>query len=328
MAATVEHVIGEYTLNATVKQIHFYRLEKGGKSFYLLGSNHGVSLAKFSKPALDAIEKILQQCSSFVCEGFRPPNTQELIQKYGYLRDPNDKKPYWIDELSSKEKEAVNSVLDAIKLRYNLSFENRDIQIGAIPLFIIDNVFDNSMDAEIQNKYRRENNFHALNDDDGDEPVHLSENEFTFHTIAELKPILDSHFFNPEHRAMYVQNQNQYFSGDPVFVDEDDVEDITGQNKAWFHQIKQLPNLQKETTRVVVVGCGHLYGGYGLLSLFEKAGFLLTRMNSEGEFNPVQIQNLLLQYKHTQNKNKVESTQPLQSSDVLDELKTVSDLKF
>lgn len=54
--------------------------------------------------------------------------------------------------------------------------------------------------------------------------------------------------------------------------------------------------LNKGTT-AIVVGAAHLYGGYGLLSLYQKAGFALTRMNvAEGEFKPVQRQDLLYLY--------------------------------
>lgn len=165
----IRQILGAYTQDQInqVLPIHFYKLGEGGVYFYLFGTNHSVSLEQFPKKALAGIEGILEQCSYFICEGFRPSMTQAILEKFGYLRDSNDTGPYWIDELSGREKEAVNSILGLIKERHQLTFENRNIQIGAIPLFIIDNIFGRGMDSEVQKKYRREDNFYSLDEDDG-----------------------------------------------------------------------------------------------------------------------------------------------------------------
>lgn len=296
MAITGEQALSGGTRQASEKQIHLYKLEKAGTTYYLFGSNHSVSLNELSKAALDCIEQVFSQSPVFVCEGLHRDITQARLLQYGYLRDPKDKSPYWIEQLTTKESDVVNSLLDTIKVRYKLTFDNRDIQIGAIPLFIVGDIFDKGIDSEIQRKHRQKNNFMPLDHEDEDaECVQLFEREDTIHTVEELKPYLESYFFNPEHQALLKASKLQYLSGEPVWVAEDDVPDITEQNKAWFNYIRQM-RLNKGTT-AIVVGAAHLYGGYGLLSLYQKAGFALTRMNvAEGEFKPVQTQDLLYLY--------------------------------
>lgn len=281
--AVTEHFLSAHTRNV---QIHLYKLEKAKKTFYLFGTNHSVSLTRFSKAALECIERILSQNTFFICEGFRDDLTQENLLKHGYFRDPHDKAPYWMDALNSEERNAVNTLIDSVKKRYQLTFDNREIQIGAIPLFIVGEIFDSGMDFEIQKKYRHENNFLPLQEE-SENFIPLSEREDTVHTVEDLKPILASHFFNLEEQALLKKNQAEYLTGKPVQIAEDDVDEMTENNKAWFNYINQMT--RNKTSAMIIVGAAHLYGEYGLLTLYQKNGFALTRMNvAEGQDSALQ----------------------------------------
>jgi len=280
-------------LSASHKQIndkcigtHLYKLEKDAMCFYLMGSNHTVSLNLFPSAVKKTIESICLNTTLFLMEGLFCPLTLDHMQKKGYFLG-RYQTPFW-DRLSQNERDALLPVITAIKNRHQLTFNVETLSIPGIHELLIQNLWESGMDAEIHLHYGSQKRVVSLSDvkeSEEYENLSLSETNLAMSRV-ELKEVIDSFLMNAEHKKLLEAEVHRYFSGDALNLEtEQQIQEVTEQNQVWFKKILDAVNQQNEGV-FVAVGAAHLYNNFGLLSQFLDNNFRITRMNSDNQWVP------------------------------------------
>ncbi len=262
--------------------LHFYRLTKGGKIFYLFGTNHSISLEALSDPANTYIKSILQSNELILTEGLFKRLTADSLKKLAYFKLPYQLSPW--KSFTQKEKNVLEPIIQKIMARHNIDFAIEDLKVAALHDFIMRNIWENGADTEIHIQHA--NKIDSLDDKSECEALNeLSLNECHFTTsIREFKQIIDDFFFNLEHQKLWNESIVEYLSGKPTFPeDKDEIAEMKATNVKWLKKL--FKSLEQKNNISAVLGARHLYGDFGFLEACKAAGYFISRMTTEGIFS-------------------------------------------
>lgn len=281
--------------NTENRFLHLYEATNGTQKFYLLGTIHPVALSAFPGKSKEPIKALLNKADVFLMEGLFRPLTIERMEKTGYLRTPNEVLKgwgSWWNALSTAEQEAVTTLVTAIQKRHKITFDIERLTIRAVNEFFVRNLWENGLDAEIHMNYTAKKQVICLGDEaelKKIEEMRLARHEYLAFTKEGLKECIKSFCFDPEDRKLLSDAIQNYFTNETLLISNPkQAENIKAANQMSFDKIttclSDTLKEGKEKTIIAVVGAAHLYDEEGLLKRFEKTGFQMQRMNTEGVF--------------------------------------------
>lgn len=289
----------------------FFKLQKGGKISYLVGTKHDLPFAALHP----SCQTIISEGVYLLCED---ASTQESGTTPEIETFRSEDEPNWYLGLPEHFKLFVQTVVqknspsDSDIKPDTLSYELLYYLILDLTMGLSDD--SEGMDAHIENIFKEKNKpVDSLDINDRNNLVAYPETQLMIDKcIADcdavkkiirnvqfskeekenrLKPYEQSLIAAAQNWRPHIPDGSFYLTGDPItaatVIDEEEVWKgwitLGERNYYWVPKILQAHH-GHETPVIIAVGYAHLPGKNGLLNLLEESGFLIERMNSEGNF--------------------------------------------
>lgn len=258
---------------------HFFKLQKGNSTIYLLGTNHMILLEDIPKWALAIIKDQLEKSERVFVEAVPPKKTLQQLKNEGFFEQESEDIG-WLEKLSTAQKEKVLGIIELIKIRHNIDFEAQDLCIAGVCALVMKDLYESGMDYQLQT-LSEPNKLISVNSEalhDWSEEEHLSQREYP-DTIETLKDFLDMLFFNEDSAAQLSEARQNYFSSQVVpSFEKSEIIEISRKNRVWKKAVTQcLEKFSENISVFMAVGHAHLYDlserSFGLLTSFEQDGF-------------------------------------------------------
>lgn len=260
----------------------FFKLEKNGVVFYLLGTYHYVPLEVFP----EAILKIITQCKNIILESYGPPKAnEEFFIKLGlFSKELIDIK--WLNQLSSDAKEILENGLKVFCKRHKINIPMERV-VPEMAYYICHGAAcEEGMDESLELLFKTK-------------ILSLEEHSEAFPILPKFSSQeLETSLVNDFGFLKKVQNyfewqldrDKKYLNGSVLF-DKDIVEEEGSRPDNFERTRLWLPKLRQYFCKIgspslIAVGLGHLLGEKGLLYLLEEEGFQISRINRMGSAIP------------------------------------------
>ncbi len=268
---------GERTIEKDIFP-HFFKLQKGNSTIYLLGTNHMLFLEDIPKWALAIIKDQLEKSERVFVEAAPPKKTLQQLKSEGFFEQESEDIG-WLEKLSTAQKEKVLGIIELIKIRHNIDFEAQDLCVAGVSSLVMRDLYENGMDYQLQT-LSEPNKLISVNSEalhDWSEEEHLSEREYP-DTIETLRDFLDMLFFNEDSAVQLCKTRQNYFSSQVPSFEKSEIIQISQQNRVWKKAVTQhLEKFSEKISVFMAVGNAHLYDlserSFGLLTSFEQDGF-------------------------------------------------------
>lgn len=288
----------------------FYRLRKGAKTFYILGTNHLVPLSALPQACRDIIAKtdhLFKEVLNYFPTDTNCSISQDTQLSLADLKtlgiiDKRPKKQRWFMELTPSERSRILDFWDEIKDQYPSSINISQLKITEVYYQL--NLFSQKkgMDHTIEQNHfdgQHTGKFAYALDERSEEEE--EDNLLNSASIGAIRYLLENQSFEPS-------SYSHYYNGILNEFIIDDQSKIAERNAKWIEKTHG-PLQSLEGQILIAVGCDHLGTKTGLLRHFAEQGYYIDRMNANGSFETCPYSNLkkLKAYQNSRQKRALET---------------------